>query len=149
MSTSKSILLMIISIFVILLIRGRKAVNMEHIGEIIKQRRKKLGLTQDQLARKLGYTDRSTISRIESGNNDVSTAQLYKFAEALHTTPAVLLGIENGGYYFDDETATIAQLIADNEELHLLFDDIRGADPESLKLIHEMLIVLKRKERLK
>ena len=47
---------------------------MEHIGEIIKQRRKKLGLTQDQLARKLGYTDRSTISRIESGNNDVSTA---------------------------------------------------------------------------
>ena len=122
---------------------------MSILGDNIKERRKKLGLTQRQLSERIGYTDHSTISKIESGSIDVNVASLYKFAEALHTTPAALLGIENGGYYFDDETATIAQLIADNEELHLLFDDIRGADPESLKLIHEMLIVLKRKERLK
>ena len=35
-------------------------------GERIKQRRKELGMTQAELAKKTGYTDKSSIAVIES-----------------------------------------------------------------------------------
>lgn len=51
------------------------------------------------------------------------------------------------GYYTDPKTVEIAQKIADNKELSLLFDAARNADPEDLKTVHDMLMALKRKER--
>lgn len=50
-------------------------------------------------------------------------------------------------YYLNDETAAIAQDIFENKELRLLFDAARDATPEDLKLTHDMLLALKRKER--
>ena len=38
------------------------------IGNLIKLRRTELGMSQKELAEKCGYTNRSTISRIESGD---------------------------------------------------------------------------------
>ena len=51
------------------------------------------------------------------------------------------------GYYANPETAQIAQEIFENKELRLLFDASRNAKPEDLKLAHDMLLALKRKER--
>lgn len=51
-------------------------------------------MTQEQLADALGYKTRSTISRIEAGTNDVPNNKIEKFAEALDTTTAALMGIE-------------------------------------------------------
>lgn len=53
------------------------------IGNLIKLRRTELGLSQEELAEKCGYTNRSTISRIESGDRDVPVKQLKKIAAAL------------------------------------------------------------------
>ena len=50
-------------------------------------------------------------------------------------------------YYIDEETKEIAQAIASNKELGLLFDAARTAAPEDLKTTHDMLLALKRKER--
>lgn len=55
--------------------------------------------------------------------------------------------IVSSQYYFNDETASIAQDIFDNRELRLLFDAARDAQPEDLKVAHDMLLALKRKER--
>ncbi len=66
----------------------------QHIGLKIKKRREELGMTQDDLAKKLGYKSRSTINKIEAGINDVANNKIIKFAQALNTTSAALLGLD-------------------------------------------------------
>ena len=62
------------------------------IGEKIAQRRRELGLTQDELARRMGYRSKAAISKIETNVNDISQTTLTRFAEALDTTAAALMG---------------------------------------------------------
>lgn len=54
----------------------------EFIGTAIRQRRKKLGLTQEQLA-KLMDTSRASLANIEIGRQNVLVHQLLNFAAAL------------------------------------------------------------------
>ena len=58
----------------------------------IKERRIALGLSQDELAKKTGYTSRSSIAKIESGKVDLPQTKIKLFAEALETTQADLMG---------------------------------------------------------
>ncbi len=60
------------------------------IAENIKQRRMQLGLSQQELSEKLGYRTRSTITRIESGENHIPESKLIRFAKALDTTVTYL-----------------------------------------------------------
>lgn len=62
------------------------------IGMRIKQRRESLGMTQEELALKLGYKSRSTIAKIEKETRDVSQSKLFGFASVLRTSPEYLLG---------------------------------------------------------
>lgn len=55
------------------------------------------GLSQDELAKKIGYTDRSTIAKIETGKVDLTQSKLVAFANALNTTPSYLMGWEPDG----------------------------------------------------
>lgn len=61
----------------------RKEEYLKKFGERIRNRRIELGLTQDELARKLGYKSRSTINKIELGKNDVPQHKILEFAAAL------------------------------------------------------------------
>lgn len=61
------------------------------IGEMIKKRREELGWTQQELADKMGYTSKSTITRIEKGYNDVSQTNITKFAEVLSVSISYLM----------------------------------------------------------
>ena len=61
------------------------------IGNNIKRARELKGLTQDELAKRMGYKSRSTIARIENGDNDVSQSKLKKFAEILDVSIDFLL----------------------------------------------------------
>lgn len=60
--------------------------------ERIRRLRLSLGLSQEELAHRTGYTDRSSIAKIESGRVDLSQKKLALFAEALGVTPAALTG---------------------------------------------------------
>jgi len=62
------------------------------LNERIRERREALGLSQADLAERLGYSDRSTIAKIESGINDITQSKIEAFAQVLHTTPAYLMG---------------------------------------------------------
>ena len=42
------------------------------LGNFIKQRRIELGMTQEDLAHKLGYKSKSSINKIEMGINGIS-----------------------------------------------------------------------------
>ena len=60
-------------------------------GNLLRERRKKLGLTLEELAGLVGVT-RQTLSRYENGLINVPTEKLGRLAEALRTTPNELLG---------------------------------------------------------
>ena len=56
------------------------------IGANIKKRRFEMRMSQQELADALGYKSRSTIAKIESGENDISHKKLIKFAAVLDTS---------------------------------------------------------------
>lgn len=53
------------------------------IGNKIKSRRIELGMTQMDLAKKMGYKSKSTINKIELGINDINQSKMKKMAHAL------------------------------------------------------------------
>lgn len=57
----------------------------------IKELRLERGMSQTELARRMGYKDKSSISKIESGSGDLTQTQIFEFAEALDTSPIYLL----------------------------------------------------------
>lgn len=67
------------------------------IGERIKARRLEIGLSVDQLAEAIGK-NRATVYRYESNDIEKYTIDvLYPLAEALHTSPAYLMGWDDPG----------------------------------------------------
>lgn len=64
------------------------------LGQRIKSRRELLQMSQEELAKKAGYRDRSSIAKIEQGVNDITQSKIVVFAKALDTTPAYLMGWE-------------------------------------------------------
>jgi transcriptional regulator with XRE-family HTH domain len=103
-----------------------RSVNM--IGKRIKQRRNELGITQSELARRMGYKHKSSINKIELGKNDVSQSKIIRFAEALNTTPAYLMGWE---------TSEAARLRLYTNKLNGLIDKIEKLDASDLARIDE------------
>lgn len=61
-------------------------------GERIKERRVELGMTQLELARKLGYKSKSTINKIELGVQNLKQSKIKAIADALLTTPNYIMG---------------------------------------------------------
>ena len=59
----------------------------------IRQRREQLGLSQEELAARMGYRSKSSITKLEKGINDLPRAMLEVLAAALDTTPAWLMGL--------------------------------------------------------
>lgn len=56
---------------------------MKTVGEMIKARRIALGWTQEDLAKKTGYTSKSSINKIELGINDIPQRKIVQFANVL------------------------------------------------------------------
>ena len=61
------------------------------VGANIRKRRFELKMSQQELATALGYRTRSTIAKIESGENDISQKKLQRFALVLDTTVEALI----------------------------------------------------------
>ncbi|MBR6694130.1 MAG: XRE family transcriptional regulator [Clostridia bacterium] len=77
------------------------------VGANIKKRRYELKMSQQELADAMGYKTRSTIAKIESGENDVSHRKLHKFAAVLDTTAEALLSGSFSATYTAAESESI------------------------------------------
>lgn len=62
------------------------------VGDRIKMRRKDLGMTQIELAHILGLKSKAAISTVENNKEDMTTERIKKYAKALKTNPAYLMG---------------------------------------------------------
>jgi len=68
---------------------------MNTIGKRIKDLRIQYKLTQEELAKRMGYTSRSTINKIEKDLVDLPQSKVSEFAKVLKTSPEYLIGWEN------------------------------------------------------
>ena len=60
----------------------------------IRKLRKEAKMSQEELAKKVGYTDRSSIAKIENGEVDLSQSKIKAFADVFNVTPQYLMGYE-------------------------------------------------------
>lgn len=60
----------------------------------IKNQRILHGMSQEELAHKVGYADKTMISRIENGKIDLPQSKIEEFAKIFDVTPGYLMGWE-------------------------------------------------------
>lgn len=65
---------------------------MHDIYKNIKRMRTSNGWSQDELAHRMGYSEKSAISRIESGKINLPLSQVEEFAKVFNVSPAYLMG---------------------------------------------------------
>ena len=78
----------------------------------IRRRRIELGMSQQELADKLGYTSRTSIAKIEAGKIDIPNSKVVEFGKALGIHPGRLMG------WSDEKTISAWRYTTiDNEEI--------------------------------
>lgn len=114
---------------------------MDKLYKNIKERRKALKMTQQELAEKIGYTDRSSVAKIESGTVDLSQSKIIQIAKALETTPGDLMGsVEHEPQYYDDETVQIVtDRLRTNPNYSVLFKASADVKPENIEYVAELI----------
>lgn len=85
------------------------------IGQRIQRRREELGMTQEELAHKIGYKSKSSINKIELDIYELKQKKIKAIADALETTPSYIMG-------WDEEPAPVKKelVLSDEEKLIVL-----------------------------
>jgi transcriptional regulator with XRE-family HTH domain len=110
--------------------------NMATIGQRIVDERKRLGMTQEELAHRVGYKTKSAINKIEMGLREVPQKKIAAFASALGVTPGQLMG-------WDESPEELGSLAADvllNPDLMRLaqiYMDLEQTDKDMLLMLAE------------
>ena len=94
----------------------------------IKKYRKEAHLSQEELAKKVGYNDRSSIAKIEKGDVDLPQSKIIAIAKALGVDAGTLMGWEDS---LDGTAASGASPAPESSE-----DAIVVSDPDEKELIH-------------
>lgn len=113
------------------------------IGERIKARRQELKISQRELASRMGYTDHTTITRIEAGKVDPPQSRIAQFAKALGTTPGHLLGWDAEP---EDLGAMAAQVLADPADLNMM-QEYRGLSEADRFMVRSLVSSLAAKNK--
>lgn len=85
------------------------------VGKRIQERRTELRMTQEELAKKVGYKSRSAIAKIETGNSDLPQTKVIDIAKALDTTPAYIMGWTRTEAEIDADMELLAKIDRDEE----------------------------------
>ena len=62
------------------------------VGERIKQKRIELGWSQQDLAKRAGYSDKTAVSKIEHSGNEITLKQVKRIAKAMNVDPSEFMG---------------------------------------------------------
>lgn len=112
------------------------------IGERIKYRREQLEMSQDELARRLGYKSRSSINKIENDASGLPQTKIAAIANALQTTPGYIMGWEE----MQQKNSTLAGLtvrMRKDDEFLSVVEIISELSPEQLASIKQVAILMK------
>ena len=101
------------------------------VHERIRFLRENLNMSQQELAEKIGYKDKSAISKVERGDRDINQSLLVKYADALNTTPAYLMG-------WLDEPESHEEMIL-NEKEKSIIEKLRTLPDDKVELVLQMI----------
>lgn len=71
------------------------------IGQRIKARREELNMSQEELAKRIGYKSRSSINKIELDLYELRQTKIKSIADALDTTPSYIMGWDEESFTSD------------------------------------------------
>lgn len=112
--------------------------------EIFVQLLQERGITAYQVSKDTGISQ-GTFSRWKQRGTKLSMKNLRILADYFNVPIEYFVtGKKTDNYYLNEETAQMAKDIFDNRELKLLFDTAKDADSEDLKLVHDILLKLKK-----
>ena len=100
------------------------------LGERIREQREAKGMTQLELAHKIGYSTTGAISLIEAGKRDISLEKVKEIARALDVTPHWLMGWSASPH----DTKS---------DLQLTIDELQGLDAKQLARLRAYIQFLK------
>lgn len=125
-------------------------------SEILKKEREQKGLTQLELASRLGFS-KSRISMYENGRREPNLDDLDAISDFFNVQTDYLLGKttvrrsvwydefgseyipstlnDKKNYYYDDETAALAKELHNNPRLRVLMSSSRKTTPEELEAL--------------
>ena len=115
---------------------------MASIGFKIKQRRIELGMSQRELARLMGYTDNSTLARIEQGKVDVSQSRIVQFSKVLNCTIAYLMDWEETEKKNDQIVTLVTRLRLDDDFLKVV-ETLNNLPTAQYEAVKQMLAAFK------
>lgn len=101
-------------------------------GAKIKQKRLELGMSQREFSQKVGYTDHSIVTRIESGQVDLPLSKVKKIAEVLNVSIPWLLDMEE-----EYKTAIPSDMREMTELWNESNEDERRQAVQYLRFIHQ------------
>lgn len=106
------------------------------IGQRVRKLRIEKGMTQTELAEKLGYKSKSSVAHIENGR-DIPRSMVVKLSDILDTTPSYLMGWE------DEKSAPTAPvqntLTPRQERIVNLFNELTESQQDNIIGRAEML----------
>lgn len=107
--------------------------------EVIKSLCDSRGIPVTVLEAQLGFS-RGSIGKMKNAQ-DAKSDRIKIIADYFGVSPEYILTgeiqDETGRYFFDEETAAVAQELHDRPELSMMFKALRKASPESLRLVAE------------
>lgn len=124
------------------------------LGDRVKQKRENMGLSQEELADKMGYKSKTSIHKIEQGITDLPLSKVEELAKVLNVTTSYLMGWESK----KEENNIFSQLT--DEELAKLEkfknmstvmfmnegNDISENDKETLAIAYAEVLISQRKK---
>lgn len=118
---------------------------MSNLGQRIADLRKRLGMTQEELAHRIGYKSKSAINKIELGGRDLPQKKISDIARALGVTPAYLMGWEEK----PEEAGALAADLLLHPGLAAMFRDLlslSAADQDMVKALVSSLAAKTKKD---
>ena len=102
----------------------------KEFGLRVKKCREAIGISQDELAKRLNYKHRSAIQKIESGQNSIPQDKIKMFADALEVSVAYFMGWE--------QDKNITATISDGNDLSVAISKANEDQIEAIKRILQM-----------
>ena len=109
------------------------------IGDRIKHRRIELDMSQDELARRLGYKSRSSINKIEKDASGLPQTKIAAIASALQTTPSYIMGWEEKIEKEPEKTAELHFEILMDEDITDIFEDFKTLDTKQRQIVKDLV----------
>ena len=118
------------------------------LAEKVKMRREQLGLSQEELALRMGYKSRSSINKIETGR-PVTQKIIARLSDALGVSIPYLMGFdEKPPAELQDMGALAAQVVMDLDAMGMMRDYMRlgESDRHTVRVLVETLAAKTKKD---